>query len=118
MKKQISKKKSIEREELLKQSKKHRLILSLSAVPPFVLTVLFIVLYALRASTPWLSAGASALWFALGGLFIYANKARWGYVTKKGAKSAESNTVVTVYNIVLIFILGAFFLALTIWKLI
>ena len=116
MKKKISKRKTEQRQARLKQSKKYKLILALSAIPSFILTVVFTVLYAFRTSFVWLSALTALSWFALGGLFIYSTKARWGYVNKKGVESNESTSVVTIYNIILIFVLGALFSAFTVMK--
>ena len=116
MKKRISKKKEFERRELLRQSKKQQLILGLSSIPPLVFTVVFIVIYAFKRFAIWLPATTSVLWLALGALFVYAQRSRWGFVTKKGVKSNENYSIVTIYNIVLVFLLGAFFLALTLYK--
>lgn len=116
MKKTISKKKAKEREILKKQSKKQNLIVSLSFIPPLAATVVFIVLYALRISYAWLSGLTSALWFALGGLFVYALVKKWGFANSKGIKTEENNIGITVYNVILIFMLAVFFLVMTLYK--
>ena len=116
MEKRISKRKEQERKELLLKTKKRRLILTLSSLPPFILTVVFIVLYALRIHFAWLTGLTSLLWLLLGGLFIYAERKDWGRVNSKGVKTPDSNSVVTIYNIVLVFLLGAFFLAIMLYK--
>ena len=65
MEKRISKRKEQERKELLLKTKKRRLILTLSSLPPFILTVVFIVLYALRIHFAWLTGLTSLLWLLL-----------------------------------------------------
>ena len=116
MKKTISKRKDQERTELRKSYKKHQLIITLSLVPPFLLSVLFTVLYVFKISYLWLSATTALLWLALGGLFTYAYYKKWGFVTDKGVKTDKNNSIVTIYNIILIFVLAAFFIAMTLYK--
>lgn len=118
MKKKISKNKINQRNQLLKLSKNRRLILSLSSVVPFGLTIAFIVLYALRSYFIWLTALTAISWLLLGGLFIYAYKNEWGCVNSKGVKTKENYAAVTVYNIVLVFLLAAFFVFTIIYKLV
>ena len=113
MKKKISKKKQVERNELLKKSKIRRLILALSVVPPFSMTVLSTVFYALKDIKIWLLSTTAALWFLLGALFIYALIKKWGNVSSVGARVKKSYSIVTVYNIVLIFLLGILFTVLS-----
>lgn len=110
MKKKISKAKQEQRAKMLKTAKKQKIILTLSAIVPFAFTIALIISYAVKkAAALWLLAASSAAWLALGGLFVYAAKKRWGYVTSNGAESRESYSVVTIYNIALIFVLGALF---------
>ena len=117
MKKKISKNKTQKREQLLKLTKSRNLITVLSSIVPFALTVTFIVLYALRNYYLWLTALTCISWLLLGGLFIYAHKNNWGCVNSKGVKTKENYAAVTVYNIVLVFLLAAFFLFIIIYKL-
>ena len=112
MKKKISKRKQNERCELLRKSKVRRLIMALSTVLPFSATVVTTVMYALKNIKIWLLALTASLWFLLGALFIYALVKKWGYVSSSGARVKKSYSIVTVYNIVLIFLLGAFFTVL------
>ena len=107
--KKMSAKKIQERQERRKKMKTEKLILTLSAIPPFVLTVITIILYACKRTFAWLTATTAATWILLGALFIYASAKKWGYTTAKGAKTNEKNSVVTIYNIVLIFALAALF---------
>ncbi|MBE6645196.1 MAG: hypothetical protein E7612_07460 [Ruminococcaceae bacterium] len=116
MKKKISKNKAQKREQLLKLSKNRRLIIALSSIPPFALTVTFIVFYALRNYYLWLTALTALSWLLLGGLFIYSHKNGWGCVNSKGVKTKESYTAVTVYNTVLVFLLAAFFIFVIVYK--
>ena len=116
MKKTISKRKVQERLELLKQNKKRKLIITLSLLLPFLLSITFTVLYALKISYAWLTAITSLSWFALGGIFVYAYRKKWGFVNSKGVKTPESGSVVTIYNTVLVFALASFFLAMTLYK--
>ncbi len=116
MKKTISKRKEKERQEQLEKLKKHQLITMLSLILPFSLSIAFTVLYAFRKSYVLLSAATSVSWFALGGLFVYALVKKWGFVNSKGVKSAESGSVITIYNTVLVFILAVFFLVMTLYK--
>jgi len=118
MKKKISKRKQEERRQLRKAAKKQRIILTLSAVPPFAFTVTSLIVYAIKKQAfSWLLATSSITWILLGVLFIYASKKKWGYVTRAGVESNESSTVVTIYNIVLIFALAVLFAALFIKQL-
>ena len=116
MKKPISKRKARDRELLKKQSKKQNLIITLSFIPPIAASVVFIVLYALRISYAWLSGLTAALWFALGGLFVYALLKKWGYANSKGIKTEDNNIGITLYNVILIFMLALFFLVMTLYK--
>ena len=116
MKKKISKNKAQKREQLLKLSKNRKLIIGLSSIVPFALTVVFIVFYALRNYYLWLTALTALSWLSLGGLFIYAYKNGWGCVNSKGVKTKESYTAVTLYNIILVFLLAAFFLFIIVYK--
>ena len=101
---------------LLQQSKKHKLIVSLSLIPPFVASVVFIVLYTLKISYAWLAAITSVFWFALGGLFTYALVHKWGFINSKGVQTDESNMGITIYNVILVFMLAVFFLVMTLYK--
>ena len=94
------------------KAKKERVILTLSSIPPFIVTVVTVILYALKIMSPALTAATGVLWLALGGVFVYALKKEWGYSLPSGARSDKSTNVVTVYNIVLIFLLAALFIAL------
>ncbi len=116
--KKISKTKQIKREENIKEAKKQKLILILSTIPAFISAIASIIVYAIERHAPtWLLAVTSAAWLLLGGLFIFALKKRWGFVTPKGVECRESRSIVTVYNVVLVFALGAFFLAMLIKQL-
>ena len=117
MKKKISKKKQIERDALRASSKKHKLIVALSAIVPFAITVAMLISYAVTKYVYlWLCAATSVSWLALGGLFLFAHFKKWGFVTKKGVTVKENFSIVTVYNIVLIFALAAVFAVLFITK--
>ena len=116
MKKIISKRKAQERLELIRQFKNHRLIIMLSLIPPFLLSIAFTVLYAFKISYAWLSAASALSWFALGGLFVYAFSKKWGFINSKGVKTPESGSIVTLYNIILVFALALFFLVMTLYK--
>lgn len=118
MKKKISKKEAEERKIRLREFKKQRLILDLATIPPICFTILFIVFYAIKKTVAWIPAVASGLWFIVGGLFIFAMRKKWGFVTRSGAKSDNNATIATIYNVILIFFLAVFFLAVTIKKLI
>ncbi len=116
--KKLSPKKIEERRERREKAKKERIILSLSAIPPFILTVVTIILYACRITPAPLLGATAALWFILGGVFIYAYKKKWGFSLPTGAKADKSTNVVSIYNIALIILLGVLFAALFIRKLI
>lgn len=110
MAKKLSKRKEEERRVKLALAKKQRLALIFSAIPAFILTVTMIVLYAgFDISRHWLTATTAALWYALGALFIYATVKKWGYVTNKGDEAKKNFSAITIYNIVLVFALAAFF---------
>ena len=102
--------------ERQKKMKREKLVLTLSAIPPFVFTVIAIILYACKRTYAWLMATTASTWLLLGALFIYASVKKWGYTTAKGVKTDEKNSVVTIYNIVLIFALAALFIFLFIRK--
>ena len=70
--KKLSPKKIEERRERRERAKRERIILTVSAIPPFILTVVTIILYACRITPSPLTAVTAVLWFALGGVFIYA----------------------------------------------
>ncbi len=110
--KKMSAKKMQERLERRKKMKKERLILTLSAIPPFVFTIVTIILYACKLTYSWLMAVTASAWLLLGGLFIYANAKKWGYANLGNSKGDEKNSVFTIYNIVLIFALAALFIFL------
>lgn len=110
--KKMSAKKIQERLERRKKMKRERLTLALSAIPPFILTIVTIILYACKLTYSWLMATTASAWLLLGALFIYANAKKWGYTTVNSSKTEEKNSVVTIYNIVLIFALAAFFIFL------
>ena len=113
MKKKISKKKQIERDALRASSKKHKLIVALSAIVPFAITVAMLISYAVTKFVYlWLCATTAVSWLALGGLFLFAHIKKWGFVTKKGVAVKENFSIVTIYNIVLIFALAAVFAVL------
>ena len=116
MKKTISKRKAEERRALRKQAKKQNTIIVLSLIPPFLASVVFIILYAFKISYAWLSAVTSVLWFAVGGLFIYALTKKWGFISSSGIKTNENSSGVTVYNVILAFMLAVFFLVMTLYK--
>ena len=116
--KKLSPKKIEERSERRRRTKKERLILTLSAIPPFIITVVTIILYACRITPSPLTAATAVLWFTLGGIFIYAYKNKWGYSLPTGAKADRSTNVVTIYNIVLIMLLGVLFATLFIRQII
>ena len=119
MAKKISKRKAEERKEKLALAKKQRITLICVSIPAFILTVTLVVLYAaIRFSNPWLFMATAVAWFALAALFVYAAVKKWGYVTLKGDPCEKNSSVITVYNIVLLFALGAFFTALFIKELI
>ena len=118
MKKKISKKKQAERRRLLKLARNQRIILALSAVPPFAFTVTTIIIYAIKKQAfSWLLAVSSITWILLGALFIYADKKKWGCVSQVGVKTDDNTTVVTLYNIILIFALALLFAILFIRQL-
>lgn len=113
VKKKISTKKQVERQKKLAMAKKQKLALICSAIPPFAFTVTLIVLYAaFRLAYPWLFIVTALSWFALGGLFVYAAVKKWGYVTVKGDPCEQNSSVITIYNIVLLFALGVLFTVL------
>jgi hypothetical protein len=116
--KKLSPKKIEERRERREKAKKERIIMTLSAIPPFILTVVTIILYACKITPAALLGATAAVWFVLGGVFIYAYKMKWGYSLPTGARSDKSTNAVTVYNIVLVILLGVLFAALFIRKLI
>ena len=116
MKKKISKRKEEERREQARLLKKRQIIVTLSIIPPFLLSIVFTVLYALKTSYVWLTATTSLSWFALGGLFVYSLVKKWGYVNAKGVKTPDSGSIITVYNTVLVFALALFFLVMTLYK--
>ena len=116
--KKVSKAKAQRRQALLEKTKSRRLILTLCSIPPFAVTVAFIVLQIFRISFLWLSLLGAVLWYALGGLFIYSERERWGYVNENGIKTERSHSAVSIYNIVLVFVLGVLFTAFSIMKLI
>ena len=116
--KKLSQKKIEERRERRARAKKERIILALSSIPPFVVTVVTIILYALKITAAPLTLITALLWAALGGIFIYGYKKRWGYTLPSGAPSDKSSSVVTIYNTVLIFLLAALFIALFIRQII
>jgi len=116
--KKLSPKKIEERRERREKAKRERIILTVSAIPPFILTVVTIILYACRITPSPLTAVTAVLWFALGGVFIYAYKKKWGHSLPTGAKADRSTNVVTVYNTVLIMLLGVLFTALFIRQII
>ena len=118
MKKKISKKRTEERNALLAITKKRRLILALSTLPPTLATVCYIVLFALKVKIVWLPAVTSVLWAVLGCLFVYSSRSRWGNVNKKGVVSEESDSIATVYNTVLVFLLCLLFAAFTVMEII
>lgn len=110
MAKKISKRRQEERKKQLALAKKQKIALMVSAVPAFAFTITLIILYAaFSISALWLFATTAACWMALGGLFIYAAVKKWGYITEKGDESKKNASVITIYNIVLIFALAAFF---------
>ena len=118
MKKKISKKKQIERQKNLKMAKKQKLTLILSAILPFALTITLMVLYgAFRIAYPWLFIVTALSWFALGSLFVYAAVKKWGHITHKGDTCENNTSVITIYNIVLLFALGVLFTLLFIKEL-
>ena len=104
MKKKISKRKERERRERIEEQKKRQLIVTLSVIPPFLLSILFTILYGFRISYWWLSAITSMSWFTLGALFVYSLVKKWGYVNAKGVKTPESGSIITVYNAVTFYI--------------
>lgn len=110
--KKLSPKKIEERRLRREKAKTERIILTAAAMPPFIATIVTIILYACKITPSALIGSVAGLWFILGGIFIYALKKKWGYSLPTGAKSDKSTNVVTVYNIVLIFLLGALFAAL------
>ena len=116
--KKLSPKKIEERKERREKAKKEKIILTLSAIPPFIITIVTIILYAFKLTYAPLTCAVAVLWFALGGVFIYAYKEKWGYSLPTGAKSDKSSNVVTIYNIVLVFVLGGLFAALFIRQII
>ena len=119
MAKKVSKRKAEERKEKLALAKKQRIILACISIPAFLLTVTLVVLYAtIRFSNPWLFMTTALAWFALGALFVYAAVKKWGYVTVKGDPCEKNSSVITVYNIILLFALGALFTVLFIRELI
>ena len=111
-KKKISTKKQLERKQKLKLAKKQKLWLIGAAIPPFAFTITLIILYALKFVYPWLFITTAFSWFALGGLFVYAAVKKWGYVTIKGDPCEKNSSVITIYNIVLLFALGVLFAVL------
>ncbi len=117
MKKKISKKKAEERNALRASAKKHRLIIALCATVPFLITAAMLITYAVTKYVYlWLCAATAVSWLALGGLFVFAHAKKWGFVTKKGVEAKENFSVVTIYNIILIFALAAVFTVLFITK--
>ena len=100
------------RRQKRKKAKRERLILALSALPSFVFTVLLTILYAFKITYLWLFATTSGCWLALGGLYLYAYKQRWGYVSHGSGEADEGGSVATVYNIIIIFTLAVLFLTL------
>ena len=116
--KKLTPKKIEERRERRRKAKKERLILTLSAIPPFAVTIVTLILYACKITSPVLTGITSVLWLALGGVFVYSYMNKWGYSLPSGAKADKSSNVVTVYNIVLIMVLGVLFLALFVRQLI
>ena len=117
MKKKISKKKADERKIMRASAKTHKLILALSAAVPFLITVAMLISYAVTKYVYlWLCAATALSWLALGCLFLFAHVKKWGFVTKKGVESKENFSIVTIYNIVLIFALATVFTVLFIMK--
>ena len=116
--KKLSQKKIEERRIRREKAKVERLILTVTAIPPFIATIVTVILYACRITPAPLTGAVAGLWFILGGVFVYALKNKWGYSLPTGARSDKSTNVVSVYNIVLIFLLGALFAALFIRQLI
>ena len=117
MKKKISKKKMEERKALKKSAKQHGLIIAVSALLPFLITVAMLISYAITKYVYlWLCAATAVSWLALGALFIFAHVKKWGFVTKRGVESKSNFSVVTIYNIVLIFALATVFAVLFITK--
>ena len=117
--KKISKRNQTERQNRINNAKKQRIILLLSCIPSFAFTVVLTVFYAInKYGYPWLSLTTALCWLVSASVFLYARKKKWGYTNKKGVVTSESCSVVTVYNIVLLFILAALFTALFIKDLI
>ena len=115
--KKISKSKQAKRDELIASSKKHKLVIMISAAVPFLITVAMLISYAITKYVYlWLCAATAVSWFALGGLFIFAHVKKWGFVTKNGVESKDNFSVVTLYNIALILALGVVFTVLFITK--
>ena len=116
--KKLSQKKIEERRARREKAKRERLILTLTSIPPFTVTVVTVILYALKITSPVLTAATGVLWLALFGVFVYALIKEWGYSLPSGARSDKSTNAVTVYNTVLIFLLAALFIALFIRQII
>ncbi len=119
MKKKISKRKQKEREERLNNAKNQRLVLLFSCIPSFAFTTILIVFYSInKYGYPWLSLTTSLSWLVSASVFVYAKTKKWGFTNKNGVVTDKSYSVVTVYNIVLLFVLAALFAALFIKDLI
>jgi hypothetical protein len=116
--KKLTPKKIEERKERRERAIKERIILTISSLPPFVITLVTVIFYALKRTYAPLTCLTSLLWFMLGGIFLYALKNKWGFSLPSGAKADRSSNVVTVYNIVLILLLGILFAALFIRQII
>ncbi len=119
MKKKVSKRKQAERDARIDKAKREKLILFFSCIPSFAFTAVLIILYAInKYGYPWLSLTTALCWLALGSVFLYAKIKKWGFTNKKGVVTEKSTSVVTVYNIALLFVLAALFTALFIKDLI
>ncbi len=119
MKKKISKRKQLERENQISKAKRERIILTLSFIPAFAFTAASIITYAVnKYGYLWLSLTTAFAWLITASVFLYATKKHWGFANKKGVVTDKSTSVVTVYNTVLLFALSALFFALFIKDLI
>lgn len=95
------------------KAKREKIILLSTTPVPIVLTVVLVILYIIdKSGLLWLTAATAASWFALAGLFLYAEKKKWGCINSKGAVTEDNFSIVTKYNIVLLFALGAVFTGL------
>lgn len=117
MRKKVSKRKEQERKILRTSAKRHSYMILLSSIVPLLVTVAMLITYAVTKYVYlWLCAACAVSWIALGALFLFAHVKKWGYVTKKGVESSENFSVVTIYNIVLIFALAILFTVLFVTK--